>query len=142
MPSASQLYGSGWLKASDLMPLGKRRHVSIVDAAPETVGQDQKEMLALTLAGSNGQVWSKRMLLNKTNMLLIVSAYGDDYTTWTGRSIEVWSENVSFQGRIVPGLKIMPAARKAPPQAAPVHEVPPDADPDSGMAITDDEIPF
>lgn len=149
MPSASELYGGQWLKATDLNPVGRKRIAFIHEAAPELVGQDQKQMLGLALAAQNGAPWPKKLLLNKGNMLQLVVAYGDDYSRWIGRPIEIWSENVMFQGRMVPGIKVLPApsARTAPPPvAAPpssTHDdMPPDAEPDSAPPISEDEIPF
>ena len=47
----------------------------------------------------------------------MVAAFGDDTDGWPGKTIEVWAENVMFQGRLVPGIKLM-AVGSAPAAAA------------------------
>ena len=139
MPSASQLYGGTFLRAVDLTPLGKRRIAHIHEASPETIGQDQK--LTLSLVAENGRPWPKKIVLNKGNTMQLVTAFGDDYMLWPGKAIEVWSENVMFQGRMQPGIKILPAPRQPAQAAAPIA---PDEDEEipGDDRIDDDRIPF
>lgn len=122
MPSASQLYNTGrWLNASDLLPLNTRRTAVVHHCQPEEIGQgnDQKTMLMLDLVSRQGQPWPKKLPLNKSNTMMMVAAYGDDYGQWPGKAIEVWCENVMFAGKMVPGLKIQAAANGATPPAPP-----------------------
>lgn len=169
MPSATQLYNTGrWLNAADLQPLGQRRTaiVHLVEEAQVGMGNDQKTQLNLTLTSRQGQPWPKTLLLNKTNTLQMVAAYGDDYSFWTGKMIDIWSENVTFQGRLVAGIKVTassngngkavgtpqtqaPATPPAPSSSATaVTGLPPNTGPswnaprNQGTAIEDDEIPF
>lgn len=158
MPSASQLYSSGrWLNASDLLPLNQRRTAIVTHCEPETLGMgsDAKTMLMLELASKQGQPWPKKLPLNKGNSMQMVAAFGDDYDQWRNKAIEVWAENVMFQGKLVPGLKVQPAPNGSiPPALAPsssataVTGAPAAAGPNwSGpkpgqTAIEDDEIPF
>lgn len=172
MPSASQLYSTGrWLNASDLannanIGLNKRVPAIVHHAEPEQIGMgsDQKVMLMLDLVSKQGQAWPKKMPLNKTNSMIMIAAYGDDYSLWPGKGIEIWAENVTFQGKLVPGLKLaasnnsssngngqaIPAQAQAPapsPSAAAVTGVPLAAGPiwntvPRGTQIDEDEIPF
>lgn len=123
MPSASQLYNTGrWLNASDLLPLNQRRTAVVHHCQPEEIGQgnDQKTMLMLDLVSRQGQPWPKKLPLNKSNTMQMVSAFGDDYGQWPGKAIEVWAENVMFSGKMVPGLKVQAAPNGAvPAQAVP-----------------------
>ena len=147
MPSASQLYGGRWLNAADLQPLGRRRVAVIHHTEPETVGQDQKTMLMLDLVAENGQAWPKKCPLNKGNTMQLVAGYGDDYSLWAGKRIEIWSENVMFQGKLIPGIKLMTAPHNPGASATAIVGTSPvggasgfaAADPNP---IEDDEIPF
>jgi len=169
MPSASQLYATGrWLNAADLLPLNQRRTAVVHHCEPEQLGQgsEQKIMLMLSLVSKQGQSWPKKLPLNKGNGMQMVAAYGDDYSYWPGKAIEVWAENVMFQGKLVPGIKVQPApngaaqqaapalppqaqaqppAQTPPPSATAVAGLPPAAGPNwnpPGSSIEDDEIPF
>ena len=145
MPSASQLYGGRLLNAADLQPIGQRRVAVIHDCDVEMLGQgsDQKSMLILGLVSQQGQAWPKRCPLNKTNTMMLVAAYGDDYATWPGKPIEIWSELVMFQGKMIPGIKLAAAPATSAvattgiaPAAGPTWRA---ADPGD---LEDDSIPF
>lgn len=159
MPSASQLYSGSYLTSADLGALGQRRTAAIHDVAVEVIGQEQKHMLTLALVSAKGQPWPKRIVLNKSNTMQLVAMYGDDYSLWPGQTIEVWAENVMFQGRMVPGIRIRPAPRHnggsmpapdmagavpaGPVSAAQVAGLPPVAAPPAADPPSlDDEIPF
>lgn len=169
MPSASQLYNTGrWLNASDLLPVNQRRTAIVHHCEPELIGQggDQKTMLMLDLVSRQGQAWPKKLPLNKTNTMAMVTAYGDDYSAWPGKTIDVWAENVMFAGKMVPGIKLAAAANGSnssngngqqqalppanpSPSATAVTGMPPAAEPNwqpprtaNTAPIEDDEIPF
>lgn len=121
MPSATQLYNVGkWLNAADLVNnpaigMGKRVPAIVHQVEEASVGQgnDQKTQLNLSLVSRQGQPWPKTLLMNKTNTLQIVAAYGDDYLQWPGKAIEIWAELVPFQGKLVPGLKVVASVNGA-----------------------------
>jgi len=122
----------------------------------EVIGQEQKQMLTLALVSARGQSWGKRVALNKTNTMQLVAAYGDDYGQWPGQTIEVWAENVMFQGRMVPGIRLRPVPRGNGGNAAvsdmPITTAPASATAATGLAAVaappaeppsiDDEIPW
>jgi hypothetical protein len=73
----------------------------------------------------------KGMVLNVTTIRVLEAAYGDDTDNWVKRKVTVYVDpNVSFQGRVVGGLRLRPIKDKPKPVA---HEVEPDFD---------DKIPF
>lgn len=83
---------------------------------------------------------AKGMALNVTTIRVLEKAFGDDSDMWVGKKVKVYVDpNVSFGGRVVGGLRLMPpknAARPAPP--------PP---PEERAPVTtedqfDDDIPF
>jgi hypothetical protein len=114
MPSIDDVYAGDYVTAEQL-PDGRRVSAVIVLAAVEEVGQEQTKRVVLTLTAPNGQPWPRRVVLNKTNSRLIADVAGKDYTTWRGRPIEVWKEPVSFQGRIVKGVRVSAVSSGTPP---------------------------
>jgi hypothetical protein len=106
MPNALALYSGPLLTAADLTPLGHRRTAIVTKVAPEQVGQEGRTLLVLDLVSPSGQVWPKRCPLNKGNTLQLVTGVDEDYDKWPGTRIQLWSENVMFQGKLVPGIKV------------------------------------
>lgn len=142
MPSATQLYSTGrWLNASDLannanIGLNKRVPAFIHSCEPELIGQgnDQKTMLMLDLVSKQGQAWPKKLPLNKSNTMVMVASFGDDYSSWGGKAIEIWAENVMFSGKLVPGLKVQAANNgNAIPASAPAQHPSPSATAATGI---------
>lgn len=76
---------------------------------------------------------AKGMALNITSIRVLEQAFGDDTDHWIGNKVKVYVDpNVSFQGKVVGGLRLMPPRKKAAPPP------PPPAD----DAAFDDDIPF
>jgi hypothetical protein len=138
MPSVSQTYAGQFLNAGELAPLGQRRAAVVHGVELETVGQggDAKNVLVLELVTASGKAWPKKVVLNKTNSTMLASVYGDNTDHWTGKPVELWAENVMFQGKLVPGIKVAPGATLRPAAATPAQAAPATA------PIIDDEIPF
>jgi hypothetical protein len=118
MALVSQTYAGAFLNATELAPLGQRRNAIIHAAVQEVIGQENKPAIVLDLVAANGRAWPKRVVLNKGNALQLASAYGDDTDHWVGRQITLWAETVMFQGRLVPGIKILPAGSGPAPTAS------------------------
>jgi hypothetical protein len=142
MPRVTDIYSSPYATAAELVPIGQRRSAIIHAVAQENVGPNRDPKLVLSLVGPNGRPWPKGVVLNKTNALHLKLVYGNDSDDWLGKPIEIWSENVSFQGRIVPGIRLapkpqQPAVLASNGQGNPA--IPPATD--AGPAL-DDEIPF
>lgn len=77
---------------------------------------------------------SKGMVLNITSIRVLEGAFGDDSDDWIGKKVMVYVDpNVSFQGRVVGGLRLRPPKKQTPaPEVAPA---PKDTE-------FDDDIPF
>jgi hypothetical protein len=118
MPLVSQTYAGAFLNASELTPLGQRRTALVHAATSEVIGQENKPAIVLDLVTASGKAWPKRVVLNKGNALQMVAAYGDDTDHWIGQRITIWAENVMFQGRLVPGIKVQAASPAVAPAAA------------------------
>ena len=93
----SEAFPSSFLKAEDLG--GKIVEVKLTAVNYEKVGEDFK--LVCDLQGKN-----KKLVLNKTNALMIASAFGDETDEWVGKIISLHSEKVAFQGKIVDALRV------------------------------------
>ncbi len=79
----------------------------------------------------NGE--SKGMAMNITTIRVLEQAYGDDTDHWVGNKVMVYVDpNVSFQGKIVGGLRL-----RTPKKAAVKAPEPPPVDDEFG-----DGIPF
>lgn len=167
MPSASALYASNkWLNAADIVAkvgMGKRITAVVQHAEPALLGMgaDQRERVVLSLVSRQGNPWPKQLPLNQTRNMAMVSAYGDDYSQWPGKPIEIWAENVLFNGKPTPSIKIAATAngngqiqanpvqqqaqpQNPPPSATAVAGMPPIAGsaPVTTAALIDDDIPF
>jgi len=63
---------------------------------------------------------SKGMVLNITSIRVLEGAFGDDSDDWTGKKVMVYVDpNVSFQGRVVGGLRLRPPKKQPAPAAEP-----------------------
>jgi hypothetical protein len=138
MPRVSEVYSGNYVTAAELQ--GKGRLAAVIKKAEiEPVGQDQVPKVVISLASRGGQPWPRRVVLNKTNSLILASAYGDDTDGWLDHQVEVWSETTHFQGRMVQGVRLAPAVAAAIPMPPPAK--PAKAQPDTAPNV-DDEIPF
>jgi len=121
----SELYPSSYLKATDLQ--GRQLLVTIDKLLVEDLGDESKPVLYF-----RGK--QKGLVLNRTNAGAIESLYGDDTDRWAGQSIVLYSTKVTYQGSLVPAIRIMPPLQPLqqplqppvqPPQPASPEELPP-----------------
>lgn len=129
----SSLFSGSYLKAADLA--GQVRRVTIDGCTPAQVGQSEVKPV-LKFRGV-----PKGLVLNKTNGMHIAASYGTETLNWAGRELELYPENVLFQGQVVPAIRVRvpygsvqatPSAAggafpAAPPVAAPAPAAPPQA---------------
>jgi hypothetical protein len=74
----------------------------------------------------------KGMVLNVTTIRVLEQAFGDESDDWTGKKVMVYVDpNVSFQGRVVGGLRLKP------PRVKKEAESPKAKEPEF-----DDDVPF
>jgi len=84
---------------------------------------------------------AKGMALNVTTIRVLEKAFGDDSDQWVGKKVKVYVDpNVSFGGRVVGGLRLMPP--KNTPARAPAPPPPEERAPVTGDDQFDDDIPF
>lgn len=141
MAKVSETYAGTYLNASELTPLRAKRNAVVHAATVEAVGSDgnRDNKIVLELVSPKGVPWPKSLILNKGNAMQMAAAFGDDTDQWPGSAIEVWAENVMFQGKFVPGIKVQPATAAALPAAPSVAA---QTAPNGAGSIIDDAIPF
>jgi hypothetical protein len=140
MPRVSEIYAGQYLNASELLPLGKRHPALIHDVREELVGQDRTARIVISLTSRAGRAWPRDLVCNKGNATILANAYGDNTDEWIGKGVELFAETVQYQGKPVPGIRLMPVAQK------PVAQKPamPASEPAAAASdpLLDDEIPF
>jgi hypothetical protein len=147
MARISEVYAGQYIRAAELHG-GKRRQavIAAVEVAPIGQGDNASEKVVLSLKNRAGIAWPRQLVLNKTNANLLAAAFGDDTKDWSGHALEVWAEPVMYQGKLVPGIKVMPLASQGPGITGPASGggIPDEsgADTSSLDADLDDEIPF
>ena len=92
------LFKSNYLKASDFP---QARVMVIARLVIEPVGQDKEEKPVLYFRGED-----RGLVLNRTNAAMIAHAHGTDTDRWAGKVVELRSEPVSFQGKIVDSIRV------------------------------------
>jgi hypothetical protein len=127
-------YAGDFVRADEL-PERQRIPVRILFAGVEQLGnpsgssQQPRARAVLSVANAtDGRPWPRKIVLNKTNASILTSVFGKEGAGWVNQYITLWREPVMFQGKMVPGIKVMagldaqPAA--APPPAASVGAIP------------------
>jgi len=148
MPSATAVYGGGgrYLRAAELVPLNKRFNVIVTSCEPRVVrdqkGGADKNMLSLVLRLPRDLPQDKELLLNQTNNMTMVAAFGDDYSAWGNKRIQIWAQIVSTPQGNQPGIRLAAdgVGTRLPPQQPPAS--PPTAEEEAQVDDLNDEIPF
>lgn len=127
MPKTSEMRESKFLKKEDV-GVGALLTVSgckAFNVAKE--GADPEMKWCLTFAEAD-----KPLVLNATNIQICEAVFGSDDTDhWVGKKIVAYTDpNVSYQGKLVGGIRLRASKQKA---AAPPPVV---------AELTDDDIPF
>ena len=132
MPKTSEMRESKFLKQTDV----GRGALATVDRCVQMnvakEGADPEMKWCLTFTDLD-----KPLVLNSTNIQLCEKIFGSDDTDhWHGKRVVLYTDpNVSFQGKLVGGIRVRAPKPSAPPPPPPT----PTPDPAS---ITDDDIPF
>ena len=135
----SKAFPSNYLKAADLQ--GRVVPVVIDRCEMEDMPDGQAKPV-VHFAGKD-----KRLVLNRLNSSILVDALGDDTSGWAGKPVELYSERVPFQGRMVDGIRVRVPRQPGPASAGsagaparPAASYPPD--PDSAVVPFDDDLRF
>jgi hypothetical protein len=125
MANLNDLFPSKFLKASDLQ--GQVRRVTIQQVSVEEIAQGEHKPVIHFIDAP------KPLVLNKTNGQLLGSLFGMETDAWGGKKIEIYSEKVAFQGRIVDAIRV----RQLAPPTAVIPGVPDQPEPRKETAATE-----
>jgi len=115
----SQAFPSDYMKAeTDIGPNGQDLSLVISGVSMADLGGGEMKPV---LHFSNHQ---RGLVLNKTNANTIADIYGDDTDAWLGKTIQVGSQWVEFQGRQVLGLRVRPVFPNSPQAMAQQAQAP------------------
>ena len=97
MSKVSEMFPSKWLAAAEIE--GKVFRLIISAYGVETYDDGTKMTV-------NFQGAQKGMVLNATNRGTLVWLFGDEADNWIGKEIELFTEPVTFKGKVSAGLKV------------------------------------
>jgi hypothetical protein len=127
----SQMIDSKFLKKEDFP---EDQICTIRGIKQENVGREDVPEMRWTLYFAEQK---KPMVLNVTSIRVLESAFGDESDNWRGKKVTIYVDpNVSFQGRVVGGLRLRPIKDK--PTQVEVARVQAKA----AQEALDDSIPF
>jgi len=139
MPRTSEMRESKFLKQGDV---GTGALMTVESCERYNVAKEGAEpelKWCLTFSESD-----KPLVLNSTNIQLCERIFGsDDTDQWIGKKVVLYTDpNISFQGKVVGGIRVRaPKVKTTPAAAAPVRQAPPPP-PEPIADLTDDDIPF
>lgn len=124
MPKTSEMIVSKFLRKEDF---DEDQVCTIKAVSLEEVAQGESKWVVFFRERDKG------MVLNLTSIKVLEQAFGDDTDHWIGNKVMIYVDpNVSFQGRVVGGLRLRPP-KKSKPTPPPKQEEHEDFD---------DDIPF
>lgn len=125
MPKTSEMIVSKFLRKEDF---DEDQVCTIKTVSLEEVAQGESKWVVFFRERDKG------MVLNLTSIKVLEQAFGDDTDHWIGNKVMIYVDpNVSFQGRVVGGLRLRPPKKSKPAPSPPRPETHEDFD---------DDIPF
>ena len=128
MADMRQAFPSDYLSAKDIQAKGPQK-VTINAVSSEQVRGDNglEEKWILSFDGCR-----KRLILNVTNNNTLIDSYGYESNDWIGQVVTLFTIEVQFGGKMVPGLRVKTEVKAA------------DAEENTGchQPVAEDSIPF
>ena len=116
----NELYPSRYLKPGDI---GDDDQVLTIDKVlVEEMGFVDRNETKPVLYFRN---LDKVLVLNRTNANTIANLYGDQLSNWTGKQVSLFVAEVSFQGKVMPGIRIRSRIPTSSPEIPASSEVAP-----------------
>ena len=134
MPRLHEMIDSKFLRKEDLASVGDEMIATINDFSLENVAmEDQPKQMKWCVSFKE---LGKPMVLNSTNLQLMAKIFGSDNSDdWLGKRIVVYVDpNVSYQGKLIGGLRVRALRRPAPPVPSAANRRPIDE--------MEDDVPF
>ncbi len=98
----TEMYPSSLLKSQDVTDAGGEMPLVIQSVEMTTFENNgAKETKPIIIFAND-----KRMVCNKTNANILASMFGDDTDKWLNKEVTLIVQNVDFQGKQVPGLRV------------------------------------
>ena len=97
MSKVSEMFPSKWLTAAEI----EGKVYRLVISAYGVENYDDGTKMTINFQGAQ-----KGMVLNATNRSTLVWLFGDEADAWIGKEIELFTEPVTFKGKISAGLKL------------------------------------
>ena len=125
MANADDVYSGPFLTAEYVKSHGLVGHVlKVTFVEPQEIGREKKKTkLVLTLSGAE-----KPLALNKTNAVLLITAWSNDYDKWVGRTLKLkLGMAMNPDGMMVPSIQVDPQTEEGsstPPAPTGVCEPP------------------
>lgn len=134
MPRIHEMLESKFLKKEDVGAGVLYTIASVIQKNVAKEGAEPEMKWCLTFVESE-----KPLVLNSTNIQLAQGIFGsDDTDDWLHKAIVLYTDpNVSFQGKVIGGIRVRKP--KVKPVTAPAAKV---AAPPPVEEFTDDDIPF
>lgn len=132
-------FPSKFLKAADIEDEDVTLTIRNVTSEEMTDGKEKRVAWFKEFGGKNG----KGLVVNATNWDIIAKMHGDDDDDWSGKKISLTVEDVNFQGKMVPSIRVKEV--RQPKRGTVVYEAQVPAKASAGApADTEDEadIPF
>ena len=112
----NQFQAGNWLNAAALGP--HPRQLVIQAVTPQVVDEGNPPKPVVMFMGE-----PRGLPLNKTNLTKLITAFGSESDAWVGKTIEVYTEPVNFQGQMVQGVRMrLPAPVQQPVQQPAVQQ--------------------
>ena len=97
MSKVSEMFPSKWLAAAEI----EGKVYRLVISAYGVENYDDGSKMTINFQGAQ-----KGMVLNATNRSTLVWLFGDEADAWIGKEIELFTEPVTFKGKVSAGLKV------------------------------------
>jgi hypothetical protein len=125
---ASDFDQSRFLRAADLGEISSEKRLKMKTVTKEIdVGENKETKPCVWFTTTD-----KGLLLNKTNLRVLQSAFGNDMLLWANKIVVVYSTMADFRGKMVPALRVrIPPPKdsyRAAPKPAPKQQVVDDED--------------
>jgi hypothetical protein len=127
----AEVFPSKWLKGVEIEGLEVKVIIDRVEMQEIQEGEPLKA--CMFFLGKE-----KGIVLNATNWDRCEYAFGPESDDWCGKPLTLYTEEIRFQGKVGPSIRVRPPAKKQPPKRA-ESENPAPVD---YKADLDDEIPF
>lgn len=136
MPKISEMMESKYIRKEDV---DEDVTVTIVGVKKVNIAREDEEPQMKWLIKFSE--FDKPMVLNSTNIQLTARACGsEDTDEWKGKKVVLYvDENVSFQGKLIGGLRIRSIKKPSKTIATTANSV---DEPDWGEPVTADEVGF